>query len=432
MYSILIVDDETVILEGIKEVVLSSDLPLKEVKTASSAREAIRNFQKTPFDIILSDISMPEMDGLDMIQETRKIWPSTAVIILTGYQNFEYVRKALRLGTLDYLLKPVTDEQLIDSLKTIICNLDKEWFKRFYEKKIWEQTDKDLIRVQREYFISAFKSKNAVALITQERLQSLKIPMCIGKKVRTVVIRYEERIIKLAEDIEYKTHHWLLNILQNSLYGYEQVFGFQYNSSVSVFLLQPMSEQTMDDTAIYKVIEEMQSYFFEKVDIIMSIGILSGIDWKDWVKAVQTVIHRQEETKESGQIFIVDHAGYSQKEQNYPEEGENQNFFVLRIEEYVKKHLAEDLSLSALSDKFHINPSYLSRIFHRESGLQLSAFITEFRIERAKELLLKTDNKIYEIAAKVGFDTAGYFTKVFTKIVGVPPKEYRMSLYKIE
>ncbi len=119
MYSILIVDDESIILEGLSEVILASDLPFKEVKTAGSAKSALELFSKTPFDIILSDISMPEMDGLSMVEETRKIWPGTSVIFLTGYQDFEYARRAIKLGSVDYLLKPIMDEQLISVLRGI-------------------------------------------------------------------------------------------------------------------------------------------------------------------------------------------------------------------------------------------------------------------------------------------------------------------------
>ncbi len=425
MYSVLIVDDEIVILEGIKEVILSAELPLKEVKTALSAQEAISMFQKTPFDIILSDISMPEMDGLTMIQETRKLWPSTAVIILTGYQNFEYAREALRLGSMDYLLKPVTDEQLINSFKTVINNLDQGWFRRFYEKELWRQVDNELTMEQRSYLLCVMQQKSTLA-ITQEKLHSLKIPMQVGEKVRAIVVHYDGISIGQSVETERKPHYWLLNILQNIMYGYEKVFGFQYDSNSSVFLLQPMSEQILDNTTLYKEIEEMQSYFFEKIDTIISIGILYSIDWKDWVNGVFEIIYRQEETRDLGQLFCVDHNTYVKEVMETATEGENCNFFVQRIQEYIRNHVNEDLSLSLLSDKFHINPSYLSRMFHKESGLQLSVFIAEVRIEKAKKLLKYSDVKIYEIAEKVGFDTAGYFTKVFNKIVGISPKEYRM------
>lgn len=103
MYSLLIVDDEEIILNGIKDAVSSSALPLKSVRTASSAKTALKMLMKDPCDIIVSDIRMPDMDGLEMAEQAKRIWPETRIIFLTGYQDFEYVRKALRLNSDDYL-----------------------------------------------------------------------------------------------------------------------------------------------------------------------------------------------------------------------------------------------------------------------------------------------------------------------------------------
>ena len=117
MYSLLIVDDEEIILNGIKDAVSSSALPLKSVRTASSAKDALKMLMKDPCDIIVSDIRMPDMDGLEMAEQAKRIWPETRIIFLTGYQDFEYVRKALRLNSDDYLLKPVSDEKLTEVIE---------------------------------------------------------------------------------------------------------------------------------------------------------------------------------------------------------------------------------------------------------------------------------------------------------------------------
>lgn len=124
MYSLLIVDDEEIILNGIKDAVSSSALPLKSVRTASSAKSALKMLMKDPCDIIVSDIRMPDMDGLEMAEQAKRIWPETRIIFLTGYQDFEYVRKALRLNSDDYLLKPVSDEKLTEVIGNVISKLD--------------------------------------------------------------------------------------------------------------------------------------------------------------------------------------------------------------------------------------------------------------------------------------------------------------------
>ena len=264
MYSLLIVDDEAYILEGLREVVENSGLALQRVRTAASAAEALRLFQAEPFDLILTDISMPGMNGLDMARETRRVWPYTEIIFLTGYKDFEYARAALRLGGFEYLLKPVTDEELIACLQKAVDRLE-------------EREDG-----------------------AEERARRALYPGGV------------ERALSDAES--------------------------------------PGRE---------------------------------------------------------------------------PQE-ERSNALVLVIRDYIDANPAADLSLGSLARRFRASPSYLSRAFHQTVGTALSAYITGVRVEAAKRLLSRTNEKIYEIARKTGFDTPGYFAKVFSKQVGMSPKEYRV------
>ena len=265
MYSRLIVDDEAYILEGLREVVENSGLALQRVRTAASATEALRLFREQPFDLILTDISMPGMNGLDMARETRSLWPYTEIIFLTGYKDFEYARTALRLGGFEYLLKPITDEELI---------------------------------------------------------------ACLQKAVN----RLEER--------------------------------------------EEGAEDQPDRCALYP----------------------GG----------------------------VERAPNDQDASDGEPQEERSNALVLLIRDYIDANPSADLSLGTLARRFRASPSYLSRAFHQTVGTALSAYITRVRIGEAKRLLSQTDEKVYEIARKAGFDTAGYFAKVFSKQVGMSPKEYRL------
>jgi two-component system response regulator YesN len=414
MYSILIVDDESIILEGLSEVILASDLPFKEVKTAGSAKSALELFAKTPFDIILSDISMPEMDGLSMVEETRKIWPGTSVIFLTGYQDFEYARRAIKLGSVDYLLKPIMDEQLISVLRGLVDRLDTEWFNRFHAGgNRWEMDRTGLERLN-SYFYDLLAGD--ASFCRQDSLSRAEIPLNAELKVRMLVIRYGGRV---GEKIENRTHLWLMNILQKVVYGMGWITGFQYETNCSIFLLQPEAKREIDTVSLLKEVEEMQSYFYEQLDMSMSICLTEAFALTELKNVLEHVLSHREITNADGTLFLC------QVDENPDQLEENGNYIVQRVERYIRENPGEDLSLSALSSRFRINPSYLSRIFHQTLGVQLSAFITEVRIEESKRLLRETDDKIYEISHKVGFETPGYFTKVFNRMVKMSPKEYR-------
>ena len=112
MYKILIVDDEKMIRLGMKKVLPLESLVISEVYDAASGKEALGIIREKKPEIMISDIQMTEMTGLELIEEARKIVPELRVIVLTGYDNFEYARQSLRLQVQDFFLKPIEEEEL--------------------------------------------------------------------------------------------------------------------------------------------------------------------------------------------------------------------------------------------------------------------------------------------------------------------------------
>jgi len=104
---------------------------------------------------------------------------------------------------------------------------------------------------------------------------------------------------------------------------------------------------------------------------------------------------------------------------------------VQEIGSYIEEHLDEDLSLVRLSKRFHFNPSYLSRVFKQESGMNLSDFIEKARLRKAKELLAGESLRIHEIGAKVGYESPHSFTRFFKKATGTTPQEYREAAWEL-
>ena len=112
MYRLLIVDDEPMIVEGLKAYILTADYPFSAVDTASNGREALEQMEKQPPDMLITDIRMPQLDGIGLLSAVREREWGTKVIVLSGYNDFEYVRSMAVLGIENYLLKPVNEEEL--------------------------------------------------------------------------------------------------------------------------------------------------------------------------------------------------------------------------------------------------------------------------------------------------------------------------------
>ena len=123
MYKVVIIDDEPVIVEGLTRSIKWSKYQCEVVATANSGEAGLLLFEKVHPDIVFSDIRMPHMDGLSMIAAMKSEWPDTEISILTGFQDFEYARQAIRLGVTRYLVKPSKMDELQEAVEVMIKNL---------------------------------------------------------------------------------------------------------------------------------------------------------------------------------------------------------------------------------------------------------------------------------------------------------------------
>lgn len=126
MYSIMIVEDEELVRQGLTSLVNYEQFGMKVIDQAENGRIAWEKFQAQPADLLLTDINMPQMNGLDLAQLVREKASSCHIIFLTGYDDFEFARKAIRLGADDYLLKPFSKADIEEMLGKIKNKLDEE------------------------------------------------------------------------------------------------------------------------------------------------------------------------------------------------------------------------------------------------------------------------------------------------------------------
>lgn len=196
MYKVLIVDDESIIRNGLYNMIPWSDLGVSGVLTASCAKEALKIAQNTELDIMLTDICMPEMDGLEMTKIMLEIIPDLKVIVLTGYDDFKYAQKSCSLGVKDFILKPVDEGSLIKCIKLQIDHIQSE-LQTEVENNIMSR--KRMLENQREFEKSLMK-------LTEKSLDQpdvIEVPECI----------------KFADDCEYQVAVLTPEISENSIWN---------------------------------------------------------------------------------------------------------------------------------------------------------------------------------------------------------------------
>ncbi|HEY5583157.1 MAG TPA: response regulator [Ruminiclostridium sp.] len=176
MYRLLIVDDEEIIVNGLYEIFSSMKNLDLDVYKAYSGEEAIEWLSRTRIDIVLTDIKMPEIDGLQLLDEIYKCWPQCRVIFLTGYNEFEYVYKAIQHNGVSYILKTEDHDKVINTVENAIKEIQKGIKIEDLIHKAKEQMNMALEMFQKDYFIHLLYEEPSLN-ITKAQFEQLAIPM---------------------------------------------------------------------------------------------------------------------------------------------------------------------------------------------------------------------------------------------------------------
>ncbi|HAF25787.1 MAG TPA: hypothetical protein DCG85_00585 [Lachnospiraceae bacterium] len=369
---VLIVDDEPFITQGLSLLIDWEKEGFEIAACLENGKEALQFLEKNEVDLILTDIRMPECSGLELMEKVREQKLSDAYfIIMSGYDDFGYAQKALRMGCLDYLLKPVDGAELIEILKKI-RSTEKEKVQERRRQAELEQAYRGRNMISR--LIGTYDSGNAQKIICNEVLDKL---------VGAIEVNDAGEIDKLV-------HEFYKEVKEKDI-PEESV---NFNISYLLFqLIRIASEQ--DDEVNH---EEIMNFISESS---LEEGLVKG-------KSDHMV------------RFCLDYAEYISQLRKRSAHS------VLRdVEKEIQNHYAENISLREMSQKFFINNAYLGQMFKKKYGVSFKDYLTDYRIKMAAKMLVNTDKKIISIAEEVGYKDSDYFVQKFIERMGCTPSKYR-------
>lgn len=196
MYNLLVVDDEEIAVRGIVEGVDWSDLPLGEIWSACDVEEAIQLFQTYDIHILLSDIDMPNQNGIELLKWVREHSPDTETIFLSGHSDFTYVSQALQLDSFDYLLKPIDHQHIKDTLRKVIEKIkQEELHKQFHQtyEYYYQQWNKQLPILAERFWQDVLNLRISLDPANLTQLYSLyNIPLQPADPVQLILISVED------------------------------------------------------------------------------------------------------------------------------------------------------------------------------------------------------------------------------------------------
>ncbi len=538
MFKLMIVDDELLMRIGIRSMVDWEAHGFRLAGEAANGREALELAIHASPDLIITDIKMPVMDGLCLIREASKALTNCKFIILSHFDEIDYVKEALRLGASDYLIKSeITPEALIELLGGIRAKLQQvsgvepgrfplpiDYTESLTHLK--ERLFKDLIS-------GLLDEKEAEAKAEQLQLRVRSDSLIIAKfridRFETVRKKYVEKdekllrfsIVNVLEEViprslrcevvvegsaEYLLIHntraadgqearaeleKLCNGIMSTMRDFMNLSFSVGISSVAAGFKQLRMAYSEADIALRRRffagfgqllfhadmpasacrrvrIESMpggerELAFRDALDSNNEGRIVAFLDeFRDELDAmnaderstrdayirlteiVNSLIPAARirldgdqstyeavlsaETREAIHRIVTEYAcrtitgGRPRDQAGYAD----------MAAELIHRYYAEDISLQSVAGQINVHPSYLSRVFKQEKDENFVSYLTRVRVERAKSLLEGHMFKVYEVADKVGYHNYTYFSKLFKKVVGVSPEEYRESSDEVD
>lgn len=412
MYTIIVADDEEELRRALIRRVDWESVGFTVVGEAENGVEALELVEKLKPDLLLTDIRMPFVSGIELARQVREIRPSTQIAFLSGHDDFFYAQQAIQYNIISYMLKPISADELTEELKKIKKKIDEQ-FRSFSSEEGIETKDSSFA-----FFLSLlldeFQSENNPErdLELLNRLVEMGFINSVNNDLMITTIITS--IVNEAGDNQ--TIEANVSAVKSILEKYFKVASFFINGKVVSLL---MATSGGFDKFLHIAVEEID----EKVRRIMGKYTLIGIGrqekgasnaHKTYVDAMKAIGYA--EKKKCGIYFLADMEQYKDSTTLISEQALN------IIEE---KYMEQNLSLVSVSNEIAVSPNYLSSLIKKSTGSTFVDLLTKKRIMVAKELLLYSNLKIREIAEKCGYSDQHYFSYCFKKYTGMSPNACR-------
>jgi len=444
MYHILVVDDEPLICKGLGHLLESSGLPIEQVFMANSGHEAMDYLRMENIDLLVTDIRMDSMSGIELMHQAKLAKPWVSAIVISAYEDFQYARQAIQLGAKEYLLKPLNSEQFLDVVRNELLKLNKgselpheqkmvqlrnnfgmgvpdiagmELLNRLLEADLEEdERIQYLSRIQEEFKLSLLGPYYAVFDIKLDfERSSLQEPL-------RSYDHYDRNLLQYA----------VLNIVYETLdKDYRHISIYTQDHGIVVIL-----QWTAEDYAslhLNKIghLEMIGRTINEHIRRSLPIPVIIGISQMMYGVEHLPSLHKQANkaiiwNSDHHDNYVFYYGDLAWRMYNgdsaVVEINDQVNGIVAEVCTFIQENFClKGLTLNDIAMKSHVSPNYLSYLFKKVMGLNLWEYVIKLRMEESKRLLMETDMRRYEISERVGYESPEHFSKIFKKYFGISP-----------
>ena len=532
LYRIILVDDEEEVRKSIIRKIDWQAVGFTVVGDAENGEDALEKIEALEPDVVLTDIRMPYMDGLTLAEKIRQRYPSMKIVIFSGYDDFDYAKRAIKLNVTEYILKPVNVEELTAILRRIQESLDEE-IEQKRDVSLLRENYRRSLPILREQFLKDLVSHQMDGKTVNDRLEQYDIPLAGAKKWISIAVKAEISEVSgelipisvmqiLEENLkpycrfslfsfsgaadaeiagivaidENNSQTSMIDILSDickeirkilmipvtigighsrtelglicesfrsalDALGYCAIVGS--GSTIYINDVEPVNTGKLqftaeDESALIQAVKfgpeekirsvvsgiigrmsdakvharQYQTYMFSTANCLVQLiqqydlemGVLFGDTGMgtDPFMMIRQVMNREKFSKWLLEAALRINGAMDQERDNTTRQS------MERAERYIMENYQDpDLSVEQVCRTLHMSPAYFSTMFKKATGQTYIGYLTDVRLNKAVELLNKTDDKTYVIAAKVGYQEQNYFSYVFKKKFGVSPTKFRGS-----
>lgn len=521
---VLIVDDEFRIGMLVKKLVHWDEFGLECLDVVDDPQHALEIIREKVPDIVITDIRMPRITGLDLVRMVKEWNEEIKFIIVSGYKDFEYAHKALQYEVDGYLLKPINEDELNELLRKVTGKIDRETeritrtqqmeqtisqnrqiINRNFLKRILEQEDvetaddaegvsltgdiyqgldvkldytdfdhadkkQDEITVKRvtqiiedglkdaasETMICEKEDLHIYVLLSYAEESAKKVRMCVNRilsDIQEYLLKFEQYEVTVGVGAERRN----FADIRFSIREANRAVGNRLRQGTGrmIFantlppekreqvLTAELSEEfgaaaeTLDAARTEHCINRIFAHFsgddadcsqcYELVDELLDILFARTSALPEETEVTRARIsHLSQHCGSMTRLRQFLKTEISEFLQNIREAAESESIRPIRqAKEYISEHYAEKIVLEDIAEIVGLNPVYFSVLFKNKTDMNFSAYLVHVRMEKAKEMLVETNETIAAIADRVGYKDSRYFSQIFTKMVGVKPALYR-------
>lgn len=400
----VIIDDEYIVRVGIKETIDWAKYGIEIVGEATNGKAGLELIEKTHPDLVISDIKMPIMDGVEMVKSIYRDQLDLVVIILSGYKDFEFAKGALEHGAAAYLLKPIDNQELIDAVLKAMKSLKEK--REISKRSAVLESEIPIIRKNLVTDIIAGNFDNSIHISEKMQFCGIEIP-----ESGVVLCGFVD------DDDTYVDPTTVFDALADAGNAFERAFKEQELVVFSEFrekefLLFVQDPDTI--THVEKIAKTALADYEQKHEEILSIGVsdpyLSLLSIPEAYKSAKANAKKKMFMAINSVTLPTMHSEFKP--------------LVVKAMEFVAKNYQRSLTVKTVAEALFVSDSYLLHMFKDNTGKTFNEYLTDYRIVVAKKMLLNGTYKVYEVADLVGYSDEKYFSQIFKKKVGLTPSDY--------